>query len=722
VSIAVFGIRHHGPGSARSLTRALERLRPDCVLIEGPSDANELLPFAAHASMRPPVALLGYVEKDPAQSVFYPFAVFSPEWQAIHWALDGGQTVRFIDLPAGETLANAPDGDAPALVTDPLRLLAEAGGYEDPERWWEDMVEHRDSGDAFEAVTEAMAALREELGADVIDPRERRREDHMRAHVRAAREEGFERIAVVCGAWHAPVFGELDGAPPLKDVRTPKTTLTWVPWTYGRLAARSGYGAGVRSPGWYEHLFQADERPLIRWLSRVARTLRDHDADISTAHIIDTARTAAALAALRGRPLPGLPEINDALEATLGEGAATLLALIEEQLIIGERLGRVSPDVPTVPLQRDLEAQQRSLRLKPEAAIRELSLDLRKDIDLRRSHLLHRLALLGIQWGEQDRVSGARGTFREAWRLQWHPEFAVRIVEASGWGPSVALAATGHVQDRARTSDSLAELTELLDLSLLADLPDAVRVVLTHFEANAAISTDIPALMEGLPALARAARYGTVRRTDAQAVADVLGEIVARVSVGLPAATAVDDDAAAALLGHMDAVDRALDALSDAELLGAWRVALERVADRHDAHKLLSGRSVRMLRDAEILDGDDVARRMHHALSPGSPPLAAAAWLEGFLSGSGLALIHDRTLLGLVDGWLTGAAQDAFTTVLPILRRTFSSFSAPERRQIGERVRGGAELAARPADVADIDPERAALVIPVLRQLLGVDE
>jgi hypothetical protein len=32
---------------------------------------------------------------------------------------------------------------AEAVRTDPIGALAEAAGYDDPERWWEDVVEHR---------------------------------------------------------------------------------------------------------------------------------------------------------------------------------------------------------------------------------------------------------------------------------------------------------------------------------------------------------------------------------------------------------------------------------------------------------------------------------------------------------------------------------------------------------------------------------------------------
>src|SRR5512134_2124739 len=103
--ISVFGIRHHGPGSARSVRRALEALRPDVVLVEGPPDANELVQLAAHEEMTPPVALLIYLPDQPQRAVYYPFTAFSPEWQAIQFALASKIPVRFMDLPQANQLS-----------------------------------------------------------------------------------------------------------------------------------------------------------------------------------------------------------------------------------------------------------------------------------------------------------------------------------------------------------------------------------------------------------------------------------------------------------------------------------------------------------------------------------------------------------------------------------------------------------------------------------------
>ena len=117
----VFGIRHHGPGSARSLQRALDELQPDAVLIEGPPEADALLELAAREDMAPPVALLTYVPDEPARAAFYPFARFSPEWRAIRYALEHDVPVRFMDLPAANKMADRRRRAAPRPARRPAR-------------------------------------------------------------------------------------------------------------------------------------------------------------------------------------------------------------------------------------------------------------------------------------------------------------------------------------------------------------------------------------------------------------------------------------------------------------------------------------------------------------------------------------------------------------------------------------------------------------------------
>jgi hypothetical protein len=374
--------------------------------------------------------------------------------------------------------------------------------------------------------------------------------------------------------------------------------------------------------------------------------------------------------------------------------------------------------MPAVPLARDLAAQQRSLRLKAEALERALDLDLRRDIDLARSRLLHRLRLLGIPWGEPLGGSRGKGTFREEWRLRWLPEFAIAVVEAGGYGTTVPSAATAKVTEAARLAETLAEVTPLVEVCLLADLPDATPAVLRALDTRAALDTDVAHLMGAVPPLARTLRYGDVRGTDTSALRTVAEGLLVRICVGLPGAVAsLSDEAAATLRTHIDGVHSALALLDQPEMRERWLDTLGGLAASDQIHGLVTGRLTRLLYDAGRLDAAETRRRMSLVLTAGTPPAHAAYWVEGFLAGGGLLLVHDAALLSLVDEWLSAVAADSFTNVLPLLRRTFGTFAPPERRSIGERVRGG--VAASEPVVARLDPERAALVLPTLSTLLG---
>ncbi|GAA1977452.1 DUF5682 family protein [Catenulispora subtropica] len=747
MTVTLLGIRHHGPGSARAVAAALAELRPDAILIEGPPEADALIPMAAHPSMRPPVALLVYADADPSRAGFWPFAEFSPEWIAMCFGVEAGVPVRFIDLPAshrfaevaGEESEDGPvdraESGEPRVPeihrTDPIAALAEAAGYDDPERWWEDVVEQRADGtfsalDSFQAIADAMTAVR-----DYAPPEDEEREAYMRQCIREAVKAGHERIAVVCGAFHVPALATLGPAAPdaklLKELpKKVKTTATWVPWTHGRLSFRSGYGAGIESPGWYHHLFTAPDRVVERWLAKVAELFRTEDLPVSSAHLIEATRLADTLATLRGRTLAGLTEVTDAVQSVLCGGYDTPMALVRDKLVIGEDLGEVPPDVPVVPLAADLAKEQKRLRFQPKPGQTEAELDLRKPNDADKSRLLHRLNILGIHWGALGRSRGT-GTFRETWALDWQPEFAVKLVEAAIWGTTVVSAAAAKAADRAADAEQLAGITDVVETCLLADLPDALDPIMGLLADRAAVDTDVAHLADALPALARTLRYGDVRGTDTSALRKVADTLVVRIALGFPqACTGLDEDGAQQMRARMDNTHQAVGLLDDAEASAQWYKAMGLVADREGMTGLLAGRAVRLLYDADKIDGDELNRRMGLALTPGVAPAEAAAWLDGVLSGGAMLLIHDPVLLGLLDRWIAGIPADSFTDVLPLLRRTFSNFEGPERRKIGELARalGAAPVAgvATAAEAPGFDAARADRALPVVRMLLGLKE
>lgn len=746
--VTVLGVRHHGPGSARAVVARLDELRPDVVLLEGPADADALAQHVADPDLVPPVALLGCSVETPALSAFWPMAAFSPEWQTLLWAVKNEVPVRFFDLPAAtllglqqqrtateddggadqETEESAAEADARrarrAGRSDPIRVLAQAAGYEDPERWWEDVVEQTATPDLFEALTTAMKELRDSGQLGRPDLVEQQREAHMRQVVRTELKAGRERVAVVCGAWHAPAVSE--PLPPaagdirlLRGLPKVKVSLTWIPWTHSRLSFASGYGAGVASPGWYEHLFLTRSDVTEDWLTRVAESLRGQDLPVSTAHVIEAVQLARALAVLRGRPMPGLAEVQDATVAVLCDGQPFLLDLVTRELVVGESLGEVPETLPTVPLERDISATTRRLRLKREPSPVVKELDLRKETDLARSRLLHRLNLLGVPWGTLM-VNQTRnlGTFRETWQVDWPPELAVQVIDASVWGTTVESASVAKAISDA-LSANLSGLTGLVEACLLADLPEALGDLVAALDVRAAKDHDVVALMKALPALARSVRYGDVRESDAAGLTAVFDGLLLRVCAGLPAALgSLDDDAATGMRAAIDAVHAAVALQDEPDGTTRWLATLHAVMDRADLHGLLAGRITRLLTDAGSLSVHQVADRLARAVSVGSEPAAKAAWVEGFLAGSGLMLIHDATLLGILDRWVRELPLQDFDAVVPLLRRTFGQLAGGERQAIGHRVRGlGRPSSREAAPETTFDVERAAAALATVLRI-----
>ena len=746
--VHVFGIRHHGPGCARSLRGALDQLEPDAILIEGPADADDALPLVAADGMQPPVALLVYPPDEPRRAVYFPLAVYSPEWQALQWAFTRNVPVRFMDLPQSHQMAlerakenSVPTEDEATSTpwrTDALALLAEAAGYQDPELWWEQQIERRaDATGLFQAILEAMRTVREEVAQE--PERDLLREAYMRKTIRSVMRLGHDTIAVVCGAWHAPVLDESaltgkrlgyrvkDDTARLKGLPKLKTTSTWIPWTYSRLTYRSGYGAGMESPGWYAHLWNSRDEAPKRWVATAARLLREKDLDASSASVIEAVRLADALAAVRELQSPGLAELNDAILSVLCHGEPAPMQLIRRRLEIGDCLGEIPHDTPSVPLARDVAAAQRRLRLKPSSEVRQLDLDMRKENDLARSHLFRRLALLGIAWGKLQESGGRVSTFREIWQIQWHPEFAVAIIESNVWGNTVESASTAKVIHDAGEAQELAEITSLLDTSILAGLESAVDPQLSQIQSQAAVSSDVRHLMDAILPMARVARYGDVRGTRATHVEPILVGMFERAVVGLTSAcSALDDDAAERMLLSIAHVQQALDILHRDDLDAEWLTQLHSIADS-GVHSLLRGSCCRLLLEKGAIDDEELYRAARLALSAANSTSDCANWATGLLRGSGLLLLHQDDVWRVFDRWLGELSESSFVEALPLLRRAFSDFSHSERRQMGEKVKQLSAVgtdSVKPAQSPSppINLDRAALALPVLRQILGASD
>jgi Family of unknown function (DUF5682) len=760
MSITILGIRHHGVGSATHVLRRLQEIQPDLIMIEGPPEITEVLKYIGHNGLVPPVSIMVYDSNDPKTSVFYPFSSFSPEWVAAEYANKNGIALRAMDMPASVNLQmkldliekekaektepptqknESSEFEADEMYSqiadviqrvDPISQLAQHSGYENGEKWWDYHFERvhnqTDATAHFEAVHQSMDALREAN----IDPNHENelREAFMRTYMREAINEMFSNVVVICGAWHGPVLADLDKFEK-KDHKAiksaPKTKIkaisTWIPWTNKRLSMYSGYGAGLSSPGWYQHLWESTDDYDITWLVKVAQTFRSKQMDISSAHVIETSRLAHTLAALRNKSTITLEELNEATLAVMCMGDEIKLNYIQNELTIADRIGSVPDDIPKVPIQEDFEKTIKSLRLPLLPHDKQYDLDLRKDGDLQRSILLHRLELLDIHWGKRT-YSRTKGTFKESWVLNWSPEIVVNLIDKAYLGNTIKSAVIAVIEEACEKTNYINVVADFILRIIPAEVFDLLPLLLNKIHDLSSISADIVDLMKSIPSLVDVGRYGNVRNTDTSLIYIVVQNLLTRVFIGLPnACYGLDEAHSEEMFKLISKVNEAIRLINEEKISMEWYLTLESIQNKDGIHPIIRGCVCRLLLDAGQFTEEYADKYMSLALSSGNPPMDVAYWIEGFLGSNGMIVIYDNRLWNLIYKWIESLDEVAFNEQLPYLRRSFSKFEYGERRQIGEKAKKGiADIQQTILDKSldDFDYQRASHVLPVLNILM----
>lgn len=700
-NIHFFGIRHHGMGSAHRLTKALRHIEPDCILIEGPPEATHLIQYVnTIKGISPPAAVLVYQADRPENAAHYPMANFSPEYHAM--LNNRFVTTRFFDLPHTHTLAmmdmvmdylaqdNPP---TQGLLPDPLTRLAQAAGFESGEAWWDARIENRikeeETLEVFQAIHEAMIALREDHAGD-DHPITMLREAAMRIQLAETIAKGFQRIAVVCGAWHTPALQDLSKLEAdrqlIANLPRVEVIATWVPWTYERLATDSGYGAGVRAPMWSETRLEElsrRERPGSRWLPLSAAAFRQQGYPITASHVLDAQIYVEALAAVRRNNMPTLDDMLDAVATVFFGGDPSPIEKVAKEVLIGEEVGRIPDDVPRVPLHQDFLNECRRLRLDMFNQ-NIIHLDLRKDFHREKSRFLYRLRLLGIKTPQL--ISDNPDTdayFHEVWKIRWHPEDINTLIYQSIYGTTVERAVTAGLIHTLEQQYDLTWLIGVLRKSLSADLPAVVEALIKRIDLLTTRWADVLHLMQTLPELINLWAYGSVHQYNQNSLRQVVEGIGTRIIIGLPLACKTQEDAFAQQLADaMTHMQGALQTLHPSNLLDEWFAGLPAIAEHPKSHPRLSGKTYRLLYDSQKLSPQQTHDALHHATNRRQKPVAIADWLGGFLSDGGLVLMHDHRLLDLINTWVMDLSQSDFDHILPLLRRIFARFANHERQHI----------------------------------------
>lgn len=723
--IHVFGVRHLSPAGAWHLRRFLDHIQPQVVLIEGLSDANDLISDITRKDSRPPIAILAYTNSLPVRTLVYPLARYSPEYQALQWARENKVAAEFIDLPSDIFLAlqdelssqltdDQASGDSEPEEDNQRKSVydqfAQQAGELDYDTYWERQFEHNLHDESYR-----LAAYEFGLGLRELENDRPRaaaenlvREAFMRRRIQATLDAGVppEKIVAVVGAYHSPVLSrDIPGMTDeeLTSLKRRDSKLTLMPYSYFKLSSQSGYGAGNQAPAYFELLWEALEKDDLhelpaRYLSLVARHLRTEGTHRSTAEVIEGVRLARTLSALKGGLAPTLNDLQDAAVTLIGHGERSVVKESLARVDVGTSIGQLPKGVSKTSIQDDFERELHRLKLeKYRTGIRQdLALDLRENrqvkseaaafLDLNRSSFLHRLRVLEVSFAIPQNTGQQSTTWAERWHLQWTPQSEIELVEAVLLGETIEVATGYKFKTRLEQCTSIADAADFVNDACQCGLLAAMEQARRRLQELAAESSSFTAVAHAANQLGQIVRYGDVRQFDPAPLLPLIEDLFVQGCLALMAAANCDNAAAKEAIVAIDELNKVnleYHELVDEEL---WVDRLQTLADADDRNPILSGYACSILLERNLISNEQLSREVSRRLSPGIAADLGAGWFEGVAKRNRYALLARQTLWEQLADYVASLDDEQFRRAIVFLRRAFGGFSPQEKRHIAENL------------------------------------
>ena len=737
----IFGVRHFSPAGAYYVREYLDKAKPKIVLIEGPSDFNDLMSEIVGKNVSPPIAIMAYTLEAPIQTIVYPFAEFSPEYQAILWAKENKVECRFCDLPSSIFLGienakekNKEQGES--LNSFIHRKIDEYSEDSDSEVFWERVMEQASDYNAYyNGARDYGKNLRElTLSNTLSDAKNIIREAYMSKVVFDVCNEGYktDEIAMIVGAFHVEGIESGNFILTEKEVKQlPKLEAkkTLMPYSYYKLSTYSNYGAGNKAPGYYEFLWKGFNKgdifyPTFIYLSKIAEYQRKTGNMVSSAQIIEAVQLAISLANIHDSKIPTLKDIQDAAITCMAHGSYAELVMAMANVEVGKKIGKIPQEAIQTSIQSDFYNLLKELKLEKYQSLSatELRLDLREKLrvqsekaalmDLNRSYFFHKLRVLKISFAKLIEKNQENTTWAEDWVLQWSPETEIEIVETILKGDTIEFATAFELMQRINNSTTLSQMAEVVKDAFYCGMPKALEKAFQALQN--CISGDIPIdeIARTMSTLSLMLRYGDIRKLNMEVLIPILEQLFLRVCLMLPSESTCDNEAATKLSESIIILHNVVENhdFLDRE---RWYNLLTEIAKRDDLNTKISGLAMAILLEAGKVDNDTLGQEVERRLSKGIPAELGATWFEGLSMKNHYTLIARLGLWEKLQDYISALDEDEFKRALVFLRRAFADFSSNEKHDIAENMAeiwGLNKIAVSDAMNKDLKEEEAEII------------
>ncbi|MHA1449967.1 MAG: DUF5682 family protein [Candidatus Hodarchaeales archaeon] len=746
--IFYYPVRHHSPVCSFFLKQVIESFNPDIVLIEGPVDAEIFINDIVAKKTVPPVAIytyfndknnkLGYNGKLTAKSDiplrvtgWYPFAEFSPEYQAIKIALSNKKEVHFIDLPLSDKLkfekemAKNKDfftkygqwSESILAESSYVDRLLKKTGFRDFNEYWNHYFEvnvvTKELDDYLKQLLTFASILRFFSEQDDDFPTwktVKEREKFMASQIAYWRSKNPEkRILVVTGAIHSVVlpFTKARAKTPKKPPK--ELTCALSPFSYTRISNLSGYISGIESPYYQNEIWKKLQKndedrknvyndTALQMLLEISRKLQQSNNRVSTADSINGYQMAKNLAAFRGSEQVTHDDLNDAIITTFVKGEIAIqgreILKITRELLTGNKVGRVFSSRGN-PLEEDFYRQAKKLRIPVIGTSKKIRAEIyKRETHRQKSHFLHQTVFLDLGFARLEKGPNYIDKtnlelLSEQWKVRWSDSISTRLLELSIYGSTLSECAQALLLEKISDSyQSLEKMLHFLIFSLLMGFFDIFDGLMQELNARTGSGHNFTDLIKALSAgiLLYNYRESLIPKHNSLVENFVYLTYTNSVTklkdlVNLPDDQVEEHVMACRTLSAI-AIESNIDLVS-ADLLVDH---VERIMGSKVIIPQIEGAFTGILHSFNRISEIDVVNRFNGRAYSNEGAHSAAEFLSGLFMLNKTVLITSELLLQAINDSFAALPDDIFLEILPGLRKCFTSFIPREINYLAQKV------------------------------------
>lgn len=735
--VVYFPVRHHSVACSYHLQKVLEEYQPDCILIEGPESANEMLDIMAHPDTEAPFAIYysykddkGYVSKEKeAYKCYYPFLDYSPELVAVRYGVIHEVHTAFFDLPYAEILIASAENKG-------LRKKEEKNNYNDDyylakSRFFESLVEKSEvrSFDEFwekhfelnglsmstkEFVTNMLSYCvlsrvhsdEEELKADGC----LKREAYMYCNIQETKKQ-YRKILVVTGGFHT--YGLLrhgaEESMKLHSISKEQQGVYLMSYSMEAADGLNGYASGMPFCNFYQHIFEriqenddfskAYSDTVLQYLVSVGKEVRKKDGYLSTFDEICAAHMAGNLANLRGKDYPGAYELYDSVLSSFVKGEYNFatgrpMEILRKQMT-GKKIGKLCKNAKIPPLVQDFEALARTYRIKIGTSVKsEVVLSIFSSKRHREiSCFLYQMTFLDThfairQKGPDLRMKKDRNLIREIWSYKWSSAVIAALVDASVYGGTLQEACASLVAERLKEDMNAKTASDLLIQIFEMGLSKQLGIAITRLEQLLRTDEDFFSLVKAFSNVIMLDELGDLYQSKLP-IKPLIRAAYQKVMSTLPHMAQIKDED---LQATMEAV-KTLNALLNREEyrcdLESYLDILRLLLEEKDVNAGLEGAVRGILYGRGVLTADSIGKAcVGYMAGTQEKQQRVAYFLQGVFYTARDVLFVGEHFLFTLDSFVANVTDEDFMQMLPQLRVAFSYFTPREIDELAEKVAG----------------------------------